>query len=475
MPSTVPAPVANSVLAVTLKALNEEIARQAISADFAERGRKVELYRKYVEGDQDAKLSKEKLEQLNLPLNVKSAFTANYCNTVIQTMVDRIALEKIESDNESASAWAQELLEENDFEELQDDLHESILRDGDGYLMVSFDPITRKVQLTVEPAWDGASGTMAFYSGANGRRSMTAAVKVWSELDATRVNVYYPSRVEKFTNKGGQWRQYEQPARWLTREGTPIGIPVIHFPNRKRAGTEYGLSELENVIPLQDALNRTIHSMVMSAEHTAFKIRYTIGGPAPDKFAPGTWLAFGEAGLKPDQKIEIGTLEQGEITPFIEQAKFFIHQIGATSRTPLPELMGSDDSSGEALKQREIGLLGKVHRFEKKSASEWRNVMNLAWLVQATFGEQPPQYRKFVPKWKDPQVRNANEIIANAKLVRDDISRGEFLRLVSIYFGWDEKKIEKILQDVEAEVQQRITALGNQLPDFQQADFELGE
>lgn len=460
---------------MTLKALNKEIARQAAAADFVERGRKVEQFRRYVEGDHDAKLSKEKLEQLNLPLNVKSAFTTNYCDTVIQTMVDRIALERFDADNARASDWAMQLLEDNDFEQLQDDLHESVLRDADGYLMVSFDPVTRSVQLTVEPAWDGASGTMAFYSGANGRRSMTAAVKIWAELDATRVNVYYPDRVEKFTNEGGRWREYEPPARWVTRQGTAIGIPIIHFTNRKRAGTEYGLSELENVIPLQDALNRTVHSMVMSAEHTAFKIRYTIGAPAPDKFAPGTWLAFGENGLRPDQRLEIGTLEQGEITPFIEQAKFFIHQIGATSRTPLPELMGSDDSSGEALKQREIGLLGKVRRFEKQATSEWRNVLNLAWWVQATYGEQPPKFQRITPRWTDPEIRNANEVITNAKLVRDDISRGEFLRLVSTYFGWDEKRIEKILQDVEAEIQQRIAALGSQLPDFQQADFELGE
>lgn len=475
MASTTTQLIAGTTLQVVLAAINKQMAADAWAADYAARGEKVKLARQYVDGDQDAKLTKERTEQLNLPIGTKSAFTANYCDTVIQTMVDRIDLEKMQADNDKASAWAEGVMLDNDFESLQLDLHEACIRDGDAYLMVM--PVNGKPVLLFEPAWDGTSGMLVYYSRKGGMKAIEVAIKVWSEREILRANAYFADRIEKYSSAGGKGLTLmEDPTPWLDRFGMPLGVPVVHFPNRSRAEEEFGLSELENVTPLQDALNRTIHSMIISGEYTAYKQFYTIGLPAPDKTAPGRWHEWlsknaegkTQLGIEATRKTEVGTLGEGTMAPFIDQCKFLIQQIGFVTRTPSPEMMAGDNSSGESLKQREIGLLGKVKRFETKISSSWRRVMDLAWKVQATFttDEQPPEYQRFTPQWGAAELRNDADLIANAKAVRDDVPRLEYLRMIAAVWGWDEDKIKKLADQVQQESDQRAMTLGSQMPTF---------
>lgn len=465
----------STTLQVVLAAVKAQMASDAWSEDYTMRGRKVAQARQYVDGDHDAKLTKERLEQLNLPMGTKSAFTANYCDTVIQTMVDRIRLEKMQADNNAAAAWAEAVLLDNDIEALQLDLHEACVRDGDAYLMVM--PVNGNPILTFEPAWDGTSGMLIYYTRKGGIKKIDVAIKVWSEREVLRANAYWDDRIEKYSNAAGKGLiLMEDPTPWLDRDGLPLGVPVVHFPNRARAEEDFGLSELENVIPLQDALNRTIHSMVISSEYTAYKQFYTIGLPAPDKTAPGRWHQWtvknqqgtDQLGIDNSRFVEVGTLGEGTMAPFIDQCKFLIQQIGFVTRTPSPEMMAGDNSSGESLKQREIGLLGKVKRFETKVSSAWRRVMDLAWKVQATFTteEQPPTYQRFTPQWAAAELRNDGDLIANAKAVRDDVPRIEYLRMIASVWGWDEDKIKRLDDQVQRESDQRAMTLGSQMPTF---------
>jgi len=48
-----------------------------------------------------------------------------------------------------------------------------------------------------------------------------------------------------------------------------LGVPVVHFRNNDQ-GYDYGASELSSVIPLQNALNKTIIDLLASADTSAF-------------------------------------------------------------------------------------------------------------------------------------------------------------------------------------------------------------
>jgi len=465
------------------RALFRNQSLDAWAADQQMRGEKVALFRRYAEGDHRANLTPEMRKLLRIPDNGSlNEFNDNYCDIVIQTFADRLEVTSMDADNEAASDWLNEVMTSNRFDGLQTDVHEAAIRDADTYVHIHWDKNEIYPRLVHEPAYDGVTGVIVL-PGTNGSTIPELAVKIWrgttdSIGDTTYVNIYYPDRIEKYISSSGETLERRTidgepwPAPWKDRSGRPLGVPFVHFRNRSSSHDDYGLGELENVIPLQDATNRTVHSMVMAAELTAFGVRWAKGFRPPAGLTPGMWIVINGDGMPPDQQADLGMMEQGEIAPFIQQAQWFTGEIGRVSRTPAPEFMGNDDASGEALKQREIGLLGKVKRFQVKGGNAWEDVFGVASRVQAAFGRtQPPAFTRITTRWKPAELRNDTEIVDNVVKVADRIGERETLRLLAPVFGWDAEKIDQIMEEMQADRTNRLSALP--LPGFNGASFGL--
>ena len=445
------------------KALAAGIAQDAWATDYQIRGEKVDKFRRYVDGEHDAQMTAEMKKALRVSTdpNGHAPFNSNKCDDVIQTMADRLIVDRIEGDNDAASEWAQGVLDANRFDALQMDLHEGSLRDGDTYLLEEFDNERQVVRWCHELAWDGTEGMLVVPQNRD-KSKLACAVKVWCETtstinDTTRINFYYPDRIEKYiANVDGGLKPYEDPAQpgvWpipWTDNGKPLGVPVIAFPNRGRQG--YGLSELENVLPLQDSLNRTLHSMVMTAELTAFSIYFAKGFNPGAALTPGMILKVtGEGGapLGKDDVAEFDKIAGSDIKPFIDVAEFFIRQIESVSRTPSMDT--NANLSGEAMKQSEIKLLGKVRRFQVKSGNGYEDAMAMAHRIQTAFGtSNPPAAAAWKTVWADAEIRNDKDTVDNVMKVADKIGPKETLRQLSPVFGWDEAAIDTILAEAAA-------------------------
>lgn len=458
-------------LSLIQQVLAQNLARAAWVADNQERGEKVAKYRRYVDGEHDAQMTQEMKRLLRINNSSSAAFTSNKCDDVVATMVDRLEVTGITGDTDEATSWADEVLEWNRFDGMQIDVHDAAVRDGDSYVLVSYDQDAQMPEFTHELAWDGTSGMLVVYKS-DARDELAAAVKVWNETntspqDDIRVNVYYPDRIEKFIGRGGgDLEHYADPAMnndwrfpWVAN-GQPIGVPVIPFKNKARGKGGHGISELENGLPLQDALNRALHSMVMAAELSAFQIRVAKGFHPPSGLTPGMWVTISGDGLTKDQVAEAETLEQGEIAPHIALAEFFIQQIEDTTRTPNPK--AAANLSGEALKQLDSKLVGKVKRFQVKAGNGWEDVMAMAWTLQQVFGDkQPPPAKRWRTTWRDAQLRNDGETIKNAVAVADRVGEAEFLNLVAPVFHYDQTKIDKILENLQQSRQARLADMTN--------------
>lgn len=434
---------------------------------------KVALYRDYAEGNHRAKMTSQMRAMLRITGDATDQMNANYCDMIIQAMADRLKVQRIEGMSDSATTWADMVLIENRFDSLQMDVHEACLRDGDTFVMVSYDNDKRLPELTHELAFDGVAGIIPVYDRMY--KELICAIKIWYEGDQKRVNFYYADRVEKY-NAGRYDDDTELIGTLILIETVPwavggmaLGVPVFHFKNKSKARKLNGISELHDVIPLQDVLNRTIVSMVMTSELSAFQIRIARGFNPPVDMSPGMWVVIGgDQGLSTDQVADATVLPQGELVPFISQASFVVEQVATISRTPLPSMMGSSDASGEALKQRETGLLGKVQKFQIKIGNVWEDVIEMAAMLQNAFGitKAPPSDHWYC-KWQDAQLRNEAQTIANAKQVMDVVGEREFLRLVSSVFGWDETKIAKIEAEKAAAQDKKLVAVGRMLPGFE--------
>lgn len=489
--------------------LASQMSFDAWVADEEMRGQKVAKFRRYADGDQDSNMTPEMRKLLRIQsTGSMGEFSDNHLDIIIQTMVDRLELTGVDGDDDTpderadapeqateppaqpptppqpppvdgqpvspqqprpqpsmpekqqespATRWASDLLKRNRFDAMQSDVWEATVRDGDTFLMAYWDNEQKRVRWSHEPAFDGTSGMLVLYETMASEKPLLA-LKVWRITtesgrigDTMRVNVYYADHVEKYIARGNdQLAPFSdgQPTDWLL-DGQPIGVPVIHFRNRKAMYDNFGMSEIENALPLQDALNRTLHSMVMSAELSAFQIRWAKGFRPPTALTPGMWVMINpDTPLQSDQVVDLGTMEQGDIAPFIEMSRHLVGEMGNITNTPrlTPQGMASDASSGEALKQREIGLIGKIRRFQVKAGNAIEDLLTLSARIQTAFGEKPPQSEFFYARWKDPEIRNEVSEVDIAIKLQPHVDERTFLEMIAPSRGWDAKKIDTILE-----------------------------
>lgn len=468
----------------TLQALQALIGKRnlidSFIADTTTRGDLVALYRKYLDGEHDAKLTSHMKNLLRIS-SENEEFNLNYCATVIDTMVDRLNVVKINGETDEQTEWASDLMLVNRFDDFQNLVHESALVDGDGFVMVEWDNERNQVVLTHELAYDGVSGVVAVYDRQG--RKIDYAIKIWLETDEvgedlTRVNVYWPDRVEKYmgNSTGSDLMPYVEDGQtshvlsWLNTSNEPIGVPIIHFPNRGRGS--YGNSELKSTIGPQDALNRTLVSMVMTAELSAFQIKAAFGFEPPTALSPGMIVkvpmpdSSGEDQARLLSALRFEVLPQAQLVPFIEQSSFLVSQIATVTRTPIPEIMGSANSSGEALKERQTGLLGKVRRFQVRAGNGWEDVMKMAARVQNAFGtKQVDEDVRWSTQWHTAELRNDKQLVESTMMARELIGDEEALRVLAGVFGYSDR-VDEIIQERAGRDDQQRRALANTVPLF---------
>lgn len=432
--------------------------------------RRVSALRDYAAGEHPSALTPQMKEALRVKDgDLFQNFTDNYMDIVIQTAVDRCQVTGFDTPDEAGRKWVDDLLRDCRFDAMQTDIVEAAMLDGDTYLLVYYDNEAGRAMFCHEPAFDGVSGMLVYYESAVAKFP-AVAMKIWPVGMDTRLTVYYPGRVERYIAHSGEAftpyveQDQDAVADWKTLKGDSIGLPVFHLVNRKRAGRTHGASDIEQVIPLQNALNRTLYSMVMSEELSAFMIRLAKGFEPPASVQPGSWLKVGQAATEggpivpPSNEVEAAalnaiaaeSLDQAELAPFLDVARWLKTEISFVSRTPAPELMGGDSASGEALKQREIGLLGRVRRFQVRAGNVFEDAVRFAARLEEVFGTRTvPVMNDLTCNWENPAVRNDTETVTNATAVGDRVSKREFLRMIAPVYGWNEEKIEAILAEMD--------------------------
>ncbi len=469
--------VSSALGPIAAKLMAEDLVRETWESEMRRRGELVTLYRKYYDGDHRAELTTEMKAMLRISGDETDQFNDNYCQLVVDAVADRLAVVELAADGDPAKAWSKEVQTRNRFDGLQIDVHDATLRDADTYVMVAYDNDEagggkkQGVTLAHEPAWDNDTGMMVVYD--RKREKIKVAIKIWWETDTNqRVNFYYPDRIEKYLFGDKGLTLTEEALPWVDQgTGEALGVPVVAFRNRGRTRTTQGISELAPVIPLQDGLNRTFTSMIMTAELTAFAMRKVKGFTPPSNVAPGTQIVFGDD-LDPSNAaflaaMDYDTIKQGEITPFIEQAGWIIEQIGSITRTPLPGAMGSDNASGESLKQREVGLIGKIRKFQTQNGNAWEDVFAMAARLQAAWSSgkgrtSAPVDATWTCVWESPELRNWTEIKEKADMLYEWGFEEEALRAL----GYDMDKIAELLAEKDARKGAALTAALNNMPNY---------
>jgi hypothetical protein len=378
----------------------------AIIEEEHERHQLYRIYREYYDGVHDAQLTDRQRKYLQLKIGEE--FNDNYFPVVADALSERLSITGIDADEQSGDIW--QWYELNRGDALQAVVHSAAVRDGDAYILVEWNEAGLPMW-SFEPAYDGTEGAEVVYS-IERRDEPLFGYKRWQtggELE--RLNIYYPERVEKYKGRASAWQLIEVLPWTDTGQegGLPLGIPLIHFKNKDQ-GYKYGRSEVADVVPLQNALNKSIIDMVAAADTTAFRIFWMLGDdPEGIEITPGSWIYSEKSPNDSENGVSVGYFPGEDLTNLINFKDSFVAEIARVSRTPLSYFQMSGNVMAEGtLKQQEAGLVSRAKDRQVTFGNAWEDVFYLSRRLWNAFGSAPelPEEQSFSMLWADPETRN---------------------------------------------------------------------
>lgn len=360
-----------------------------------EKWRLYDGYDAYVRGDQDLRFATDKFT--NAFGGLFRAFADNYCKRVVQTLSDYLQLKAVESGKGDVDGDVAAWLKSQRIDAQSGRVHGDAFKYGDGYIVLEEDDAGDLRLFRQEPR-----SVRVMYDPANPSR-VSCALKMWRELsNKWRLNIYLPDGVYRYVSRssGGTKPISDTAEAKSPNVAAPVGlkgfapvadlpflpaivpgiVPVFHFPNESDI-TGQGTSELSDVIPLQDALNKSVCDMMVAMEFQAYRQRYATGievdidpvtgKPIPPKLGGSDRLFYSES-----SEVKFGEFQAADLKPFIEVSDSFRSEIARIARIPLHHLAMSDSfPSGEALKTAESPLIAKVRDRQIEWGNVWEDIV----------------------------------------------------------------------------------------------------
>jgi hypothetical protein len=393
-------------------------------------------YQEYDEGLQDTKLTDRQKAFLNVQDDHE--FNFNYCTAVLNAKADRLKVTGIsipDAKNESPQETMWKWWRKNRMDRKQNIVHRMAGRDADAYVLVSWDSVANIPRFHVEPAFTG-DGVEVYYSDEH-RDDIEFASKTWRINYGTdtgkmrRMNLYFPNRIEKYVshdgNADGNWLPYEDEdtdivgqgrmgiagiSWWTTdrtEDGDPLGMPIVHFKNND-TGDCYGTSDLQNVIPVQDALNKSVIDLLAVMDTEGFGLLVGTGTDtwAQTKVAPGAIAAVNV----PSSQADLKRLEGSNPAGLLAVKNDLVMEIGRVSGTPLSYFQTSGQVAAEGtMKQQEIALVSRVKKAQTDFGNSWEDVFNIGRRLHNTFSTEAPldEDELIDTVWEQAESRNEKE------------------------------------------------------------------
>lgn len=344
----------------------------------------------------------------------------NFARLAVVSVAERLRVTGFISDGRrDPGAWARWL--RSDLDQLAPTVHREALALGEGHVIVWADGRGR-ARASVE-----SSHQVSAYRDA-GSGEVLGAVKRWEDLDPsgvarqTRYVVFRPDRIEHLVSDGASITA----ARTLQVVDNPLQVcPVVPFVNADRVLDLHGVSEIEDLVPLLDALNKVVADMLVASEYTARPRRWATGlelaeepvtddagDPVLDEdgepvyqtvspIGEGDRLMVNEA---PEGKF--GQLSGGDLGPYRDAVDIIAEQIRAVSALP-PHYTGTvtaNPSSADGIRAAEASLTARAEAKQAAFGRSWEAVSRLMAAV-----DTGAEVDDFDPRvvWADPATRSA--------------------------------------------------------------------
>lgn len=449
------------------------------------------LYYEYADGMQPLVYSSTKLREIFHKLDAR--FIKNICAVVVDSVTDRLILDQLVVDgNEDMTAQLQAVRESSGLLDDEVQIHEDIAITGEAFVIIwpSQDQPDQVVLPDGTPADISTMGgpenviIEAFrndprmchveYEFSNPRRPRFAA-KWWEEDEYLRMTLYYRDHLENYTTRGKVVNDILPDDKafipWSDENMAPIVenpfgiIPVFHFRGSRRRPA----SQLQNVIPLQDTINKLIADMMVAAEFGAYPQRYVISQAGIQNLqnAPNTiWdLVASDQGSQPTSA---GQFDAADLDNYLKSIDAFTNDVGVITRTPKHFFyVQGGDPSGEALIAMEAPLNKKVTKIQTALQPTWRDVASfLLQLIGLNRGTAKlwAQYQR--PETVQPKTE--------AEIRKLDKETGIPLKSILRNSGYSTEDLALIEQDMEEEQKKQADYAAATLEQAQR-NFDRGQ
>ena len=418
---------------------------------YAELSRKNAAYTRlwrYYEGDHPLIYSTERLKSVFR--NLDARFVENWCAVVVDAVVDRINLTGFTVANDQAAtdklnhAFARTELGLD-----SDDAHLAAVVCGEGHIIAWPDD-----QGQPDAYYNDPRQCMIAYEADNPREPRFAA-KWWvTDDDRYRMTLYYPDRLEYYETRAkaeevreaGSFEAMEPPSA-----PNPYGVVPVFCLRRSRRKVQ---SELANAISLQDAVNKLLADMMISAEFGAFRQRYVISNAEVGglKNAPNEiWTIPANDGA--GESTQVGEFSQADLSGFLNAIDKLASAMAIITRTPKHYMYAQGgDPSGEALITMEAPLVRKTARYLERFTATWRRIGAFLLLIQGVTVDPEDITPRFdVVGTVNPRME------AEIGVLKGQLGISQ--RQIQRELGYSDEQIEKMAAEVEA----NTAMMGDQL------------
>lgn len=264
-------------------------------------------------------------------------------------------------------------------------------------------------------------------------REVTAALKRWVAGGRGHAVLYEADQITRYVSTAAVADTSALPSTaWTSVEviDNPLGlVPVVPFVNTDRLLDFDGRSEMEDLIPLVDALNKTLADLMVSSEYFARPRRWATGveldevdvldeagEPTGETVAVNPYPEGHRMMIQENPEAKFGQLPAGDLGGHESAVRVLLGQIMAVSALPshYVGLLASQPASADALRASEASLAARAEARQMAFGRSWERVAQLMAAVES--GVDPLTVDTSV-SWADPTTRSvAQEADAVVKL-----------------------------------------------------------
>lgn len=345
--------------------------------------------RDYYYGKQPIRISDQTKEAFEMLLGYTRD---NLCPLVCDTLTDRLTLTGFDSEDENASALLNVWWDDLRMVSRSGKVHFDATVQGDAYVIVWPDPNDARIPRI----YPQNSANMAVrYEDDGQEERIVEAVKAWrvkgtDGKESLRLTRYLPNRIERYISPNAyvvpgdtsELQPYQDDPGEEAFFNHTYGQVVHRFANSMNPDI-YAYSELSDVIPHQDIINKAIADMIVAEEFQGLPIRWITGLTVPIDPKTGQPAKVFKTGADRtwvigDTEVKFGQFESADLEQFLKILNDERLEIARISRTPLHLMMmnSGDFPSGEALRTAEAPLASKTQKRQVYYGDTWIQVMN---------------------------------------------------------------------------------------------------